>query len=66
MRGLFKYEKPPRKLTILVVGCRDDYQPKISRTLALDQRVLAIELLNILGMVRNKRLAKQISDAPWG
>jgi putative transposase len=49
-----------------VADCRADYQHKMSRALVEDHRLLAIEDLHIKGMMRNKRLAKQISDAGWG
>ena len=32
----------------------------------MEHRLLAIEELNIKGLVRNKRLAKHIADAGWG
>lgn len=49
-----------------VANSRADFQHKMSRNLVEDHRLLAIEDLNIKGMVRNRRLAKKISDAGWG
>lgn len=43
-----------------------DFQHKLSRTLVDEYGYLALEDLHIKGMVRNRRLAKQISDAAWG
>jgi putative transposase len=49
-----------------VVHCRADYQHKMSRALVEEHRLLAVEALNIKGMVCSKRLAKHIADAGWG
>jgi len=49
-----------------VANQRQDFQHKLSLALVKDHRFLAIEDLHIKGMVRNKRLAKHISDAAWG
>jgi putative transposase len=46
-----------------VADSRADDQHKMSRALVEEHRLLAIEHLNIKGMVGNKRLAKHISDA---
>ena len=45
---------------------RQDFQHKLSRWLVEEHSILALEDLHIKGMLRNGRLAKQISDAAWG
>ncbi|WP_413161708.1 RNA-guided endonuclease InsQ/TnpB family protein [Capilliphycus salinus ALCB114379] len=43
-----------------------DYLHKLSRKLVDDNQVIVVESLNTLGMVRNPKLAKAISDVEWG
>jgi putative transposase len=45
--------------------CRMDFQHKLSRSLVDQCMTIAIEDLNIEGMVRNRRLAKHIADCGW-
>jgi len=45
---------------------RADFQYKLSWSLVGEYGYLAIEDLHINGMVRNRKLAKHISDAAWG
>jgi putative transposase len=49
-----------------VTNQRKDFQHKLSRILVEEHSLLALEDLHIKGMVRNRRLAKHISDAGWG
>ena len=49
-----------------VANRRVDFQHKLSRSLVDEYGYLAIEDLHIKGMVKNRNLAKHISDAGWG
>ena len=49
-----------------VANQRLDYQHKISLKLTGENQVISCEDLNIKGMVKNRKLAKQISDVAWG
>lgn len=68
-RGSANYVKQVikiRKLHEKVANQRRDILHKWSYNLAKDYSVIAVENLNIRSMVKNKRLAKSISDAGWG
>lgn len=49
-----------------VTNQRQDYQHKISLKLVSENQRVSVESLNIKGMVKNLKLAKQISDVAWG
>ena len=53
------------KLHKKVRNQRNDYQHKISRELADKFKVICLETLNVKNMVKNRRLAKSISDVSW-
>ena len=52
-------------LHLVVSRQRDDFQWKLATTLARKHSLIAVEHLNVRGMVRNHHLAKAISDASW-
>ena len=49
-----------------VARARRDYHHKQALALVRENQVIYVEDLNIVGMVRNRRLARAISDAGWG
>jgi len=53
------------KLHKKVVNQRNDFLHKLSRRLVNENQVLAIESLNVSGMIRNRHLARSISDVGW-
>lgn len=53
------------KLHERVRNTRMDFQHKLSRQLVNDNQVIAVEKLMVANMVKNRKLAKHISDASW-
>jgi putative transposase len=49
-----------------VRDARDDFLHKTSTRLVREHDVIAVEDLNVAGMVRNRKLARVISDCGWG
>ena len=45
---------------------REDFLHKLSRKIVNENQVIAVENLNVKGMVRNHNLASAISDCGWG
>jgi putative transposase len=68
-KGSNNRNKTRRKVAIAhneVARARRDYQHKQALALVRENQVIHVEDLNIVGMVRNRRLARAISDAGWG
>jgi putative transposase len=68
-KGSNNRNKTRRKVAIqhgAVARARRDYHHKQALALIRDNQVIHVEDLNIVGMVRNRRLARAISDAGWG
>ena len=61
--------KTRRKVAVAhneVARTRRDYHHKQALALVRENQVIYVEDLNIVGMVKNRRLARAISDAGWG
>lgn len=68
-KGSANRDKSRRKVAIAhneVARARRDYHHKQALALVRENQVIHVEDLNIAGMVRNRRLARAISDAGWG
>jgi putative transposase len=67
-KGSQNRKKAGHKVAVLhekVANQRADFLHKTSRRIADDYGFIAVENLNVKGMVRNGHLAKAISDAGW-
>lgn len=68
-KGSANRNKTRRKVAIQhgkVARARRDYHHKQALALVRENQVIYVEDLNIVGMVRNRRLAHAIFDAGWG
>lgn len=68
-RGSNRRQLVKRRVTQLhtkVRNTRRDLHHKVARSLVDRYGVIAAESLNVVGMLRNRRLARRISDAAWG
>ena len=68
-KGSANRDKSRRKVAVAhgeVARARRDYHHKQALALVRENQVIHVEDLNIVGMVKNRRLARAISDAGWG
>jgi putative transposase len=68
-KGSTNRGKTRRKVAVAhseVARTRRDYHHKRALALVRENQVIYVESLNIAGMVKNRRLARAISDAGWG
>ena len=68
-RGGNRRKKVKQRVVALharVTNTRKDFAHKLARSLVAESDLIAVEDLNIKGMVKNKHLSKSISDAGWG
>lgn len=66
--GSKNYEKARIKLAKLheyIVNCRKDYLHKISLFLVRNYDIICAETLQVKNMLKNRKLAKAISDVSW-
>jgi putative transposase len=67
-KGSNNRDKTRRKVAIAhneVARARRDYHHKQALALVRENQVIHVEDLNIVGMVKNRRLARAIADAGW-
>ena len=60
-----KAKKPVAKLHEKIHNQRNDFQHKLSFRLVCENQAIALETLNVDGMLKNHRLAQHITDASW-
>ena len=63
------FENQRRKVANIyekISNCRLDTLHKVSSELVRNYQLIAIENLNVKGLIESKRLSKQITDASWG
>jgi putative transposase len=68
-KGASNRAKTRRKVAVqhgTVTRARRDYHHKQALALIRENQAVYVEDLNVAGMVRNRRLARAISDAGWG
>ncbi len=68
-QGWGRWWKQKQKLATFhqqIANCRGDAVHKMTTEIAKAYKLVAIEDLNVKGMVRNRHLALSISDAAWG
>ncbi len=49
-----------------LANARQDFMHKLSKRIADESQVVAVESLNIRGMLKNRRLSKAIAQSGWG
>jgi len=68
LRDSKNYQKQKTKVAKVyekITNARKDFLHKLSFTLIKNHDVIAIEDLNVKGMVKNRKLSKAISDSSW-
>lgn len=69
IKGSNSFERQRRKVAKIyekITNSRIDNLHKVSHQLVSNYDIIVLEDLNIKGMVKNRKLAKHISDASWG
>src|SRR5690606_17769471 len=64
--GFENQRRKTAKIHQKIANSRLDTLHKVSYRLVRDNQILVVEDLNVKGMVKNRKLAKHISDVSWG
>ena len=68
VKGSKNREKSKKRLAVLherITNQRNDFQHKLSFRLISENQAIAMETLNVKGMIKNHCLAQAISDSSW-
>ena len=65
-RNRLKAKRRVARIHAQIADKRRDFLHKLSTRLVDENQALAVEDLHVKGMIRNRRLARAISDAGWG
>ena len=68
IKGSNNWKKAVRKLALIhekISNQRHDFQHKVSNRLIGENQAIAVETLNVKGMIKNHKLAQAISDSAW-
>lgn len=68
-KGSKNRAKAKQRLAVLhekITNQRNDFQHKLSFRLVSENQAVALETLNVKGMLKNHHLAQAISDSAWG
>ncbi len=65
-RNRYKARKLAAKVYEKISNCRLDFWHKLSRRIVDENQVIAVENLNVKGMVKNPKLALAIANVGWG
>ena len=60
-----KHQRKTARIYEKVSDQRKDFLQKLSTALVHENQIICVEDLNVKGMIRNKRLARSVSDASW-
>ena len=64
-RNIQKQRLKVAKIHEKISNSRSDFLHKASTTLVKENQIIAVEDLNVKGMIRNHKLAKSINDVSW-
>lgn len=64
-KNYIKAQKKVAKVHAKIADSRNDFLQKLSTKLISENQVICLEDLNVVGMMKNRKLSKHIADASW-
>lgn len=61
----YRQKRRVAKIYARIKDCRSDYLHQMSIRLIRENQTIVLETLNVAGMIKNRSLARSISDASW-